>query len=127
MSEGEVRAILEKAGWSSGEVESALILLRTGHNPDDGNDVGAQNLLRAQQTFEFSNAELSKLLGVDVVIHPDMLGNDIAEMPAKAEDFFFKVVIGVAVVVVALGIVAMVMYWYVAVYHIDISPILNIR
>lgn len=71
MPDNEVRLVLERAHWSESDIVDALTVLRA-----DPYTTGLQRMQQFRTDMEFSSSELSRLLGVDVVIDPDRISKE---------------------------------------------------
>lgn len=100
MSDVEVRAVLQKAGWSESEVLTALALLRSKTNPSTES---AGTHMPFHQGMEFSSSQLSHLLGVDVEIDPGRL--QTYQGAVSGSTFSLQQLIsGVGIVLLATGL-----------------------
>lgn len=74
MTEGEVAAVLNRAGWSQAEIDSALVLLRSGADKTLSEAMTEKKDPSSYRPgMEFTSDQLSELLGIDVQLDPRAL------------------------------------------------------
>lgn len=104
VSDDEIKSVLYNAKWSSGEIESALALLRgkVGENNVIAVSKGEGSLFRPD--FDYSSDKLSVLLGVDVVIEPEALYHPSAPLNVKIWLHIRRFFSGLLIVVLSIAI-----------------------
>ncbi len=103
MTDGEVAAVLEKAGWKPEDIESALVMLHTTEE-DSAEDASRTLGASFRPDMDFSSKDLSKLLGVDVTLDPERVGVQERNFASGARDFGIRFMIGTSVVLLSLGL-----------------------
>lgn len=103
-SDEEIRKILSAAGWSKGESDAAVLLVRTGVGSLSDSSTFGANAFRPD--MEFSSNQLSSMLGVDVVIDPGKVRDGGVGRVASPEKLSHQIGLGVGITVLALSVAA---------------------
>lgn len=105
MSEGEVRSILTKAGWGQSEIEASLGILKGSEDQDSLIALQGGDPQAFRPDMEFSSQDLSRLLGIDVVIDPSILRDEDGVVVGTSwKQKLVSAVSVLAIVLLALGL-----------------------
>lgn len=103
MTQGEITSVLRAAGWQAADIESALSLLENNGQNINTPPPPSPNTSTFRPEMDFSSEQLSKLLGVDIVIDPALLREQRGGREVVKETSL-KFLFGFVVVCVALGL-----------------------
>ncbi len=98
----EIKTLLTQAHWPKEEIEEALLLSNT-NGPVSAAPLGAHEQV-FRPDMDWSSSKLSSLLGIDVVIDPKTFR--LTEEKERVANTGKKILIGLAITLVALAIAA---------------------
>ena len=102
MPDEVIAQVLERAGWSAEDITLGINLLCAQHKPSLTNT--KENIFRSD--LEFSSDQLSRLLGVDVVIDPQRIHSSQGQVMAGVggQSTLSKALSAVAIMILASGL-----------------------
>jgi len=102
MSNEDIAKILFRAGWLQTETDEAITLLRSNTNGSMYSE--KRKAVGFRPDMDFSSAQLSVLLGVDVVIDPSKLSTHQQTPVQRARVALLHFVFVASVIVLAVGV-----------------------
>ncbi len=114
MTDAEVSSVLKKAGWSESEVDSALVLLRSGAAG------GKEETVPFRPDMDFSSSQLSNLLGVDVALDPQALYVPGGISSPRSRNLMTQFFVGLLIVCISLSLAAGV--GFASAHFLEIGP-----